>query len=138
MRDRQTFELITTSREPDMDGPKIRRLYYSAGEVCRLAGIKPHTLIAWENRFGAPKPSRNLNGRKLYRPGDLDATLRIKEAKDNGMSDEAVLVLLKKSREAVSFELVDAVHPQVMSDHDQQWMDEIQAGLEEIMEIIGK
>jgi DNA-binding transcriptional MerR regulator len=136
MRDREAFELIAPRKEPDMNGPKIRRLYYSAGEVCQLADIKPHTLRMWEERFGAPKPSRNLNGRKLYRPGDLDATLKIKASKDAGMPDEAVLALLKKSHDPVSFELIESLHPQVSSDHDRQWMDEIQAGLEEILALV--
>jgi DNA-binding transcriptional MerR regulator len=131
LRDRETFGLtIAFCGEPDMDGPKIRRLYYSAGEVCRIVGIKPHTLRSWEERFGLPKPTRNLNGRKLYRPGDLDATVRIKASKDAGMTDEAVLALMKKSDTAPGIEIMEPVSH---AEPDRQWIDEIQAGLEEIL-----
>jgi DNA-binding transcriptional MerR regulator len=138
MRDRETFELIAPRKEPGMDGPKIRRLYYSAAEICQLAGIKLHTLRTWEERFGAPKPSKNMNGRKLYRPGDLDATFRIKASKDAGLSDEAVIALIKNSHDEVPFELAEPVHPLAVSEHDRHWIDEIRAGLEEILGIIKK
>jgi DNA-binding transcriptional MerR regulator len=138
MRDRETFELITLCKESGMDGPKIRRLYYSAAEVCQLADIKPHTLRMWEERFGMPRPTRNLNGRKLYRPGDLDATLRIKASKDAGLPDEMVLTQLRQSKDISLFELVETVHPHASSEQDRQWIDEIQAGLEEILGMVRK
>lgn len=39
---------------------------YSIQFVSKITGINPHTIRAWEKRYGAVVPDRNSNGRRLY------------------------------------------------------------------------
>lgn len=77
-----------------MKGPKIRRLYFTAREVCSRIGISHATLRNWEHRFIHLKPARNQSGRKLYRPGDLKLILRIKQFKEADYTDEKIESIL--------------------------------------------
>ena len=40
--------------------------HYQIGTVSSLTGIDPHTIRAWERRYGAIKPTRSENGRRQY------------------------------------------------------------------------
>ncbi len=39
---------------------------YQIGTVSTLTGIDPHTIRAWERRYGAIKPARSASGRRCY------------------------------------------------------------------------
>lgn len=39
--------------------------------VCRLTGLTPDTLRAWERRYRAVEPERLANGRRVYRPDEV-------------------------------------------------------------------
>lgn len=40
--------------------------FFSIQFVSNMTGINPHTIRAWEKRYGATKPVRDKNGRRLY------------------------------------------------------------------------
>ena len=44
---------------------------YSIQFVSNVTGINPHTIRAWEKRYGATKPVRDKNGRRLYSDGEI-------------------------------------------------------------------
>lgn len=46
------------------------------GGVTRATGLGPHTLRAWERRYGFPRPERLPSGHRRYRQEDV-ATLRL-------------------------------------------------------------
>lgn len=50
---------------------------YSVKAACQLLGIGPHTLRAWESRYGAVAPARTGTGRRLYSQDELDRLARI-------------------------------------------------------------
>jgi len=77
-----------------MDGPKIRRLYYSAGEIAKIADVSPRVLRTWERKFPSFKPSKSKTGRRLFRPEDLDLILLIKKFKEYGYTDKKINDLL--------------------------------------------
>ena len=54
-----------------MDDRIAAKEYYSIGEVCDLAGLKPHVLRYWETQFPALKPSKNRAGNRVYRRKDI-------------------------------------------------------------------
>jgi len=54
------------------------KLFYKIGEVCRLAGIRPHVLRYWESEFPTLHPRKNRGGQRVYQPRDLDLVFRIK------------------------------------------------------------
>ncbi|MCB0418697.1 MAG: MerR family transcriptional regulator [Bdellovibrionaceae bacterium] len=45
---------------------------YSVKAVCRRLGIGPHTLRAWESRYGAVEPARTEAGQRRYSFGDVE------------------------------------------------------------------
>ncbi len=48
-----------------------RREYFSIGEVCELAGLKPHVLRYWETQFKEISPSKNRAGNRVYRAREI-------------------------------------------------------------------
>jgi len=54
------------------------KLFYKIGEVCKLAGIRPHVLRYWESEFPTLKPRKNRGGQRVYQAKDLELVQRIK------------------------------------------------------------
>lgn len=48
-----------------------RREYFSIGEVCEMAGLKPHVLRYWETQFKEISPSKNRAGNRVYRAREI-------------------------------------------------------------------
>lgn len=57
---------------------------YRIGTVCRLTGIAPATLRAWERRYRIVQPGRNPNNSRLYRRADITRLTLIKQLVDLG------------------------------------------------------
>ncbi len=45
--------------------------YYSIGEVCEIADLKPHVLRYWESQFPVLRPSKNQAGNRVYRRKEI-------------------------------------------------------------------
>jgi DNA-binding transcriptional MerR regulator len=58
--------------------PLLKKEYYSIGEVCELAGLKPHVLRYWETQFKALQPTKNRAGNRVYRPKEVELVLFVK------------------------------------------------------------
>ena len=58
--------------------PKVKKLYYSIGEVSTLTQLKPYVLRYWESEFSQLKPSKNRAGNRIYRQKDIEVVLKIK------------------------------------------------------------
>ncbi|WP_419166495.1 MerR family transcriptional regulator [Candidatus Palauibacter sp.] len=41
--------------------------YYSIGDVCEIADLKPHVLRYWESQFSILRPTKNRAGNRVYR-----------------------------------------------------------------------
>ena len=59
--------------------PKVKKLYYSIGEVSELTGLKSYVLRYWETEFPLLKPPKNRAGNRTYRQKDIDILLDIKD-----------------------------------------------------------
>jgi DNA-binding transcriptional MerR regulator len=55
-----------------------KKVYYSIGEVCDLAGLKPHVLRYWETQFDVLSPTKNRAGNRVYRSKDVEVVLLVK------------------------------------------------------------
>ncbi len=117
-----------------MDGPKIRRLYYSAGEIAKIADVSPRVLRTWETKFPSLKPSKSKTGRRLFRPEDLDLILRIKKFKEYGYTDKKISDLLQgTSHEKLNGEKLS----QSKKDSEKlSLISEIKEGLEDILNLL--
>ncbi|HSR42425.1 MAG TPA: MerR family transcriptional regulator [Longimicrobiales bacterium] len=58
--------------------PIIEKAYYSIGEVCELAGLKPHVLRYWETQFDVLHPTKNSAGNRVYRPEEVKLVFLVK------------------------------------------------------------
>jgi DNA-binding transcriptional MerR regulator len=58
--------------------PIAPRTYYSIGEVCDLAGLKPHVLRYWESQFEHLSPTKNAAGNRVYRQAEVELVLLVK------------------------------------------------------------
>lgn len=61
-----------------MEESIAKRAYYSIGEVCELAGLKPHVLRYWETQFEVIRPTKNRAGNRVYRPKEVESVLLVK------------------------------------------------------------
>ena len=59
--------------------PKVKKLYYSIGEVSELTQLKAYVLRYWETEFSQLKPPKNRAGNRTYRQKDIDTILNIKD-----------------------------------------------------------
>ena len=59
--------------------PKVKKLYYSIGEVSELTKLKAYVLRYWETEFAKLKPPKNRAGNRTYRQKDIDMILNIKD-----------------------------------------------------------
>ena len=58
--------------------PKVKKLYYSIGEVSDLTGLKAYVLRYWETEFSQLKPPKNRAGNRTYRQKDIDLIMHVK------------------------------------------------------------
>jgi len=58
---------------------KLRKLFYSIGEVSELTGIPAHVLRYWEGEFSELSPKKGRNGSRLYQEKELNQINEIKE-----------------------------------------------------------
>ncbi len=45
--------------------------YYSIGDVCEIADLKPHVLRYWESQFSVLHPTKNRAGNRVYRRQEI-------------------------------------------------------------------
>ena len=58
---------------------KIKKLYYSIGEVSNMVGLKSYVLRYWETEFKQLSPPKNRAGNRTYRQKDIDLIVEIKD-----------------------------------------------------------
>ena len=61
------------------DPTKIKKLYYSIGEVSKITELKQYVLRYWETEFKELRPSKNKAGNRTYRQKDIDLIIKIKD-----------------------------------------------------------
>ena len=61
-----------------MQAKKLKKLYYSIGEVSEITELKQYVLRYWETEFPHLKPNKNSAGNRIYRQNDIDNLLEIK------------------------------------------------------------
>ncbi len=57
---------------------------YQIGTVATLTGLDPHTIRAWERRYGAVKPDRSEKGRRVYGDEQVERLQLLKALVDCG------------------------------------------------------
>ena len=78
----QQFEIINIKYKFNKDyimKSKIKKLYYSIGEVSNMVGLKSYVLRYWETEFKQLSPPKNRAGNRTYRQKDINLILSIKD-----------------------------------------------------------
>jgi DNA-binding transcriptional MerR regulator len=63
--------------EPELKIPD--KLYFKIGEVSSIVGLPAYVLRFWETEFKKINPKRTPSGQRLYRKGDVELILLIKD-----------------------------------------------------------
>jgi DNA-binding transcriptional MerR regulator len=58
--------------------PGDDKLFYTIGEVAKLANVKPYVLRYWETEFDRLRPKKTPTGQRAYRKHDVEIALTIK------------------------------------------------------------
>lgn len=64
----------TSDREPGKPAGALRTIGDAAAEL----GVEPHVLRFWERKFAQIRPVKRGNGRRYYRPEDIELLRRIR------------------------------------------------------------
>ncbi len=54
------------------DDDRIRKLYFSIGEVAKMFNVNTSLIRFWEKEFSILKPQKNRKGNRLFTQSDLD------------------------------------------------------------------
>ena len=113
--------------------PKVKKLYYSIGEVSEMTDLKSYVLRYWETEFNQLKPPKNRAGNRTYRQKDIEVILNIKELlyKKKFTIDGARVVLQGKNKPIRETEDSNA-----LSNNQKVLLSNIKKNLEEILNII--
>lgn len=114
--------------------PKVKKLYYSIGEVSQLTSLKAYVLRYWETEFSQLKPPKNRAGNRTYRQKDIDTILDIKDLLYNKKFtiDGARSVL--SGKDEMSDELVNPA----FNEKQKVILGKIKENLQSILSIINK
>ena len=113
--------------------PKVKKLYYSIGEVSEMTDLKSYVLRYWETEFSQLKPPKNRAGNRTYRQKDIEVILNIKDLlyKKKFTIDGARVVLNEKDK--IGSKPND---PNVLSNNQKVVLSNIKKSLKEILNII--
>ncbi len=83
-----------------MQKNNIEKVYYSIGEVARIAGVSPSSLRYWEQNFPELKPQRNAKGTRFYTTANIETARLISYlVRERGMTIKGARHKLKENRE---------------------------------------
>tara|TARA_Y100001970_G_scaffold223226_1_gene274777 strand:+ start:240 stop:602 length:363 start_codon:yes stop_codon:yes gene_type:complete len=113
--------------------PKVKKLYYSIGEVGQMTDLKSYVLRYWETEFSQLKPPKNRAGNRTYRQKDIEVILNIKDLlyKKKFTIDGARNVLQGKEKLEV-----ETKEPNSLSNDHKEILASIKNNLQEILNII--
>ncbi|MAK02450.1 MAG: transcriptional regulator [Rickettsiales bacterium] len=116
--------------------PKVKKLYYSIGEVSKLTDLKAYVLRYWETEFTQLNPPKNRAGNRTYRQRDIDVIIKIKNLLyDKKYTIEGAKISLTKNSETGKNQIKNndgSIHLK------KQNIIKIQSELKKILEIISK
>jgi DNA-binding transcriptional MerR regulator len=108
-----------------------RREYFSIGEVCEMAGLKPHVLRYWETQFKELSPSKNRAGNRVYRAREIKLIELVKHLLyEEKYTIDGARRRLEKLREEGD---LDEVAGQAL---DRQTLRRVREGLNELLDIL--
>ena len=115
--------------------PKVKKLYYSIGEVSEMTNLKSYVLRYWETEFNQLKPPKNRAGNRTYRQKDIEIILNIKDllyAKK--FTREGARSVLKQKAKPES----TSISKQIFNKDQKEILKKVKNSLEDILKIISE
>ncbi|MEA3499672.1 MAG: MerR family transcriptional regulator [Candidatus Marinimicrobia bacterium] len=79
---------------------KIKKLYYSIGEVSKITDLKQYVLRFWETEFPSLQPAKNSSGNRIYKENDIKLIKMIKHLLyDDKLSSNDVIKTIQKYKD---------------------------------------
>jgi len=115
---------------------KIKKLYYSIGDVSEMTNLKQYVLRYWETEFSILKPSKNSAGNRIYKDVDIKIIKEIQNLlyKRKFTIKGAKQYLKDKYSSKNQFENV--VNIASSSNNDKELLINLRKGLQDIIDII--
>ena len=115
---------------------KIKKLYYSIGDVSDMTNLKQYVLRYWETEFSILKPSKNSAGNRIYKDVDIKIIKEIQNLlyKRKFTIKGAKQYLKDKYSSKNQFENV--VNIASNSNNDKELLINLRKGLQDIIDII--
>jgi len=115
--------------------PKVKKLYYSIGEVSDLTGLKAYVLRYWETEFSQLKPPKNRSGNRTYRQRDIEIILNIKDLLyARKFTIEGARSVLKQKEKPES----NLIVKQNLNKNQKEILKKVKSSLEDILKIISE
>ena len=113
---------------------KVKKLYYSIGEVSEITGLKQYVLRYWETEFAHLKPNKNSAGNRIYRQNDIDNLLEIKKLlhKEKFTIKGAIQYLKSHKKENNVQKIVNKVVP-ILDKDEINVLKKLKIGIEELL-----
>lgn len=81
---------------------RIKKLFYSVGEVCRMLGESEATLRHWEREFSHLSPKRSQGGTRQYTEANIEAFRSVQRLlRQQGLTIEGARAMLSKRRTSI-------------------------------------
>ena len=120
-----------------MQAKKLKKLYYSIGEVSEITELKQYVLRYWETEFPHLKPNKNSAGNRIYRQNDIENLLEIKNLLYNEkftIKGAKQYIKSHKSEKTVQ-KSINKVLP-ILNDSEIQVLKKIKFGIEDLLKNI--
>ena len=121
-----------------MQAKKLKKLYYSIGEVSEITELKQYVLRYWETEFPHLKPNKNSAGNRIYRQNDIDNLLEIKNLLYNEkftIKGAKQYIKTHKAEQKTVHKTVSKVLP-ILNDDEIQVLKKIKFGIEDLLKNI--
>tara|TARA_X000000368_G_scaffold195634_1_gene154433 strand:- start:278 stop:640 length:363 start_codon:yes stop_codon:yes gene_type:complete len=115
--------------------PKVKKLYYSIGEVSQMTNLKAYVLRYWETEFSQLKPPKNRSGNRTYRQKDIEIILNIKDLLySKKFTIEGARSVLKQKEKPES----TLISKQSLNKDQKEILKKVKNSLKEILKIISE
>ena len=117
---------------------KIKKLYYSIGQVSDMTGLKQYVLRYWETEFSFLNPSKNSAGNRTYKDRDIQLIREIQNLlyKRKFTIKGAKQYLKDKYNNKSSIDNIVSIIDKSKTDND--LLLNLKKGLQDIIQIIEK
>ena len=118
---------------------KIKKLYYSIGDVSELTDLKQYVLRYWETEFSFLNPNKNSAGNRIYKDKDIRIIKEIQNLLyDRKFTIKGAKQFLKtKYNSKIEIDNIVSISDN-NSSTDHELLMNLKKGLEDIVSIINK